>query len=198
MQTKSAVVGPRGFQDGRREYKPEDLQTVQQFEEKANEAIMVLEGNTDVLCALREYYEALTKNQAFTLQTSCAEAVTSFTTQVNDALYDTKMQLARAKLLLRITSDRKSLVSLAHEGCSILLDVIYYRKVLTRPSDLTASPDPTNGENGDIDRACAKGSNRYAHHHRGYPDLSSSDVCLGKASPRGPAPLLMITDFFQH
>lgn len=110
------MVGPRGFKDGRREYKPEDLQTVQQFEEKTNEAIMVLEGNTDVLRALCEYYEALMKNQGFTLQTSCAEAVTSFTIQINDALYDAKMQVARAKLLLRITSDRKALVSLLHEG----------------------------------------------------------------------------------
>ncbi|OQV04544.1 hypothetical protein CLAIMM_09404 isoform 1 [Cladophialophora immunda] len=109
-ETKIAVIGPRGFGDGRREYKPEDLQRVQQFEEKANEATMVLEGNIDVLTSLRGYYEELLHHRDFDLKASCAQEIGTFATQVNDAVYETRMHVSRAKLLLRIISDRKSLV----------------------------------------------------------------------------------------
>jgi hypothetical protein len=72
---------------------------------------MVLEANMDVLDALRKYYQDLLVNNDFDLRESCAEAVHAFATQINDAVYDLKMQNSRAKLLARITSDRKSLVS---------------------------------------------------------------------------------------
>lgn len=111
VQTKIAVIGPRGLGDSRREYKPEDLQRVQQFEEKANEATTVLEGNMHVLTSLRSYYQELQSDQDFPLRTSCAPDIKTFVTQVNDAIYETQMQVSRAKLLLRIISDRKSLVS---------------------------------------------------------------------------------------
>jgi hypothetical protein len=72
---------------------------------------MALEANIDVLGALRKYYQDLLVNNDFDLRGSCAEPVLAFATQVNDAIYDLKMQSSRAKLLARITSDRKSLVS---------------------------------------------------------------------------------------
>jgi hypothetical protein len=72
---------------------------------------MVLEANMDVLGTLRKYYQDLLVNNDFDLRGSCAEAVHTFATQINDAVYDLKMQNSRAKLLARTTSDRKSLVS---------------------------------------------------------------------------------------
>jgi hypothetical protein len=73
---------------------------------------MVLEANIDVLEALRKYYQSLLSNKDFTMRRDCAAAVRTFASQINDAMYDLKMQNSRAKLLVRITSDRKSLVRL--------------------------------------------------------------------------------------
>lgn len=106
-----AVVGRIGPDDARKGYAPEDLQTVHQFEEKILEAIMVLEANIDVLEALRKYYLSLLSNKDFTMRRDCVAAVRAFASQINDAMYDLKMQNSRAKLLVRITSDRRSLVS---------------------------------------------------------------------------------------
>jgi hypothetical protein len=78
---------------------------------------MGLEANIDVLGALCKYYQDLLVNDDFDLRGSCAEAVRAFTTQINDAVCDLKMQNSRAKLLARITSDRKSLVGPHHLFC---------------------------------------------------------------------------------
>jgi hypothetical protein len=110
-ETQTAVWEPRGPDPARREFIADDFQTVQRLEEKALEASMVLEANIDVLDALRKYYQDLLVNNDFDLRGSSAEAVLAFATQINDAVYDLKMQSSRAKLLARITSDRKSLVS---------------------------------------------------------------------------------------
>lgn len=104
-------MGEIGPDDARKGYAPEDLQTVHQFEEKILEAIMVLEANVDVLEALRKYYQSLLSNKDFLMRRDCAGTVRTFASQINDAVYDLKMQTSRAKLLVRITSDRKSLVS---------------------------------------------------------------------------------------
>ena len=76
-----------------------------------NEAIMILEANTDVLTALRKYYENLLVNNNFPMRIDCREDVLSFANQVDDMIYDSKMQISRAKLLVRIAADRKTVVS---------------------------------------------------------------------------------------
>ena len=111
-QTQTAVWEPRSPDTGRKTFIPDDLQAVQRLEEKALETSMVLEANVDVLDALCKYYQDLLLNNDFDLRGSCTEAVLAFATQINDAIYDLKTQNSRAKLLARITSDRKSLVSL--------------------------------------------------------------------------------------
>lgn len=94
----------------RREYTPGDFQAVQHYEDKTNEGIMILEANADVLTSLRNFYERLMDNKDFAMKGSCSEDVSTFSTQINDMIYDLKMQTSRAKLLVRITADRKSLV----------------------------------------------------------------------------------------
>lgn len=76
-----------------------------------NEAIMVLEANANVLTSLRKFYEGLVKTNDFPLKQTCLDDVVDFASQVNDMIYDANMQILRTKLLLRITTDRKSLVS---------------------------------------------------------------------------------------
>jgi hypothetical protein len=56
-QTELAILGLRDRHSTRKNYTPTDLQNVQYYEDKTNEAIMALEANVDVLKALRYFYE---------------------------------------------------------------------------------------------------------------------------------------------
>ncbi|KAJ9656960.1 hypothetical protein H2201_008363 [Coniosporium apollinis] len=108
-ETRKAVIEPN---NPARPYSPRDLQTVQAYEDKTNEAIMILEANLDVMTSLRGFYEALLKNKAFplTTETACFDGVNMFAAQINNMIHDFKMHIARAKLLIRISADRKSLI----------------------------------------------------------------------------------------
>jgi hypothetical protein len=75
---------------------------------------MILEANTHVLASLRKFYERLLKNPDFPLKTTCREDVLVFASRIEEIIYDLKMQIARAKLLVQITSDRRNLVSRNH------------------------------------------------------------------------------------
>jgi hypothetical protein len=112
-QTDLVVLGPRTFDGGnqvRREYTPKDLQIAQFLEDKVNETMMVIESNLEVLTKLSKYYEGLVNNDEFPLRQTCANDIRAFATQVSDMIYDLKVQVRRAKLLVRTTSDRKTLV----------------------------------------------------------------------------------------
>jgi hypothetical protein len=109
-QTDIAIYGTRG-RNGEYIFTPAHIQIVQHREDKTNEAIMVMEANTDVLTSLGDFYKRLIENKDFELKSGCREDVIAFTTQVDDMIYDSRMQIARAKVLVKITADRKSLVS---------------------------------------------------------------------------------------
>ena len=109
------VFGPRDFDGGnqfRREYTPKDLQKAQFLEDKVNEAMMIVESNIEVITRLGTYYSGLVKNPLFPIDQSCAADVHAFTTQLDDMICDLKIQVSRAKLLVRTTTDRKTLVRL--------------------------------------------------------------------------------------
>jgi len=108
------VYGTRDRDPARHSYKPKDLQAVQHYEDKANEAMMVLEANVEVLLSLQGFYERLVKRKDFPkpLRDSCEEGLLNFVAQLQDRIYDSKMHISRTKLLVRITADRKSLVGL--------------------------------------------------------------------------------------
>lgn len=97
-------------------YSPDELQRVQDYEDKTNEAVMLLEANADILISLREYYERLAKNTDFTVGGTSSGDVVDFAIQLKDMGYDLKMQIARGKLLAKITADRKTLVSIYCDG----------------------------------------------------------------------------------
>jgi hypothetical protein len=61
-ETYLVLVGP--IDDEKRcEYNKEDVQYAQSYEDKTNEAIMILESNVDVILALRNfYYDKLTSH----------------------------------------------------------------------------------------------------------------------------------------
>jgi hypothetical protein len=130
------VLGSRNPSASRREYTPEDLQTLQNYEEKTNEAIMILEANADVLTSLGTFYRRLVERRDFPLQGNCAEEVFTFAASVDDMVYDSRMQISRAKLLVRITADRKSLVSIPIADPALS---VQYTETHT---GFTASPKP--------------------------------------------------------
>ncbi|KAI9767403.1 MAG: hypothetical protein M1839_004507 [Geoglossum umbratile] len=110
QETNLAVQGDRSLYRSRQRYTPEDLQLVQNYEDKANEAVMIMAANADVLASLQKFYQNLLENKDFELRIACREHVSAFATQVDAMIYDSRMQTARAQLLIRIVADRKELV----------------------------------------------------------------------------------------
>jgi hypothetical protein len=107
-----AVYGPRGDGFAHRQYKPYDIQDLQRWQDRANEAVMVLESNTDILKAIRKFYHGLFDRRDFPtmLQTTCEDELGNFISQLDEIINDFHMQTSRAKLLVNIISDRKELV----------------------------------------------------------------------------------------
>jgi hypothetical protein len=64
---------------------------------------MILEANNDIMKSLSNFYNSLLRN--------CNGDVREFVAQIGDMMYDANMQIRRAKLLVKITADRKALVS---------------------------------------------------------------------------------------
>ena len=108
--TNMAVYGPRGPGYGHQEYRPHHVQELQRWTDDANQVVMVLESNCDVMTSLRSYYEGLKDNADFPLKSTCKNDVRHFAAQVDDMIYNFRMQISRAKLLVKIVSDRKELV----------------------------------------------------------------------------------------
>ncbi|OAL52682.1 hypothetical protein IQ07DRAFT_642349 [Pyrenochaeta sp. DS3sAY3a] len=113
-ETLDAISGNRQRIQGvaRKHYTSEDLQGIQGYEDKVNEIIMILEANNDIMQSISSFYTNLMKNDDFDagLKGACMEDVREFAMQIGDMIYDANMQIRRARLLVKITTDRKSLV----------------------------------------------------------------------------------------
>ena len=107
-----AVDGLRGEGYAHKEYKPYHIQDLQHWQDKANEAVMVLESNGEILKAIRAFYANLVVRKDFpsTLKVICEDDLTVFFSQLDEIIKDFQMQISRAKLLKDIISDRKELV----------------------------------------------------------------------------------------
>jgi hypothetical protein len=118
-----AVIGPRGPGFAHKEYKACDIQDLQHWQEKANEAVMVLEANFDIIGSLRRFYVGLKDLKDFPqeLKLDCEEDIIAFISHLDNILYDFKMQISRARLLSGIIRDRKALVSLSRKDLGIPL-----------------------------------------------------------------------------
>src|ERR1700722_6153468 len=110
-----AKDAPRQKTKARFLYSPDELQRVQDYEDKTSEVVMILEANAAILTSLRKYYERLVKNSDFTAGGISPDDVVDFDIQLKDMGYDLKMQIARGKLLAKVTADRKTLVSLYYD-----------------------------------------------------------------------------------
>jgi hypothetical protein len=89
-----------------------DLQRIQFIEEKANETLLVLKTNANVLAELRDYYSSMMKSEDCPqdLRQQCKGSFARFESRVGSVQHDLLMQQSRLETLLRLLGDRKTLV----------------------------------------------------------------------------------------
>ena len=111
-------------------YSSQSLQVLQHDTDRANEAIMVIESNLDIMKRLRDFYQSLLINRNFvealpapslanqtaanatpTIDPRVSEVVTSFVMELESLASEMSMHVSRAKLLVTIARDRNTLVS---------------------------------------------------------------------------------------
>lgn len=112
-ETSMAILGLRGRGHAQRNFTLHHLQDVQAREDQINEAVMVVEANVNVMQSLCKFYESLRMKRDVpqVLKDDCGDAVDTFVAQINDMISNMKLQIVRAQLLVKITKDRKELVS---------------------------------------------------------------------------------------
>lgn len=104
------VYNPRGPDSSQQIYSPSYLQRAHSLEEQTSEAVMVLQGNIDVLSSLRRFYQTLAENSQFPLRPISNFDISSFLRQIDSFISDSEMQIKRGQLLREIISGRKTIV----------------------------------------------------------------------------------------
>lgn len=111
-----------------------DLPRVQHLEDKANEVLLILESNTNVLTELEQHYELVRENCGWPHEVSHGD-FSRFKSRLASIVNDLRMQQSRTKTLLRLIADRKSL----------LHGILEYRN--TEASKLLATKAQQSSEN---------------------------------------------------
>lgn len=88
------------------------LRKIHEIAEKANEAVLVLKQNINILSRLRNYYKLTSNRRDFPKQLadSCENATEDFTRRIEGLENDMQIQILRLETLLRLLGDRKTLV----------------------------------------------------------------------------------------
>ncbi|KAK8006642.1 hypothetical protein PG991_012939 [Apiospora marii] len=110
QESQSAVWGRAAYVSVFKKYTPQDIQSLQIWEEAAGQAIAALEGNIDVISALLEFYQGVVKDKNFTIQGDCAGDVASFAAQIKAMNVQFAMEVKRTQALVKSVSDRRELV----------------------------------------------------------------------------------------
>ncbi|KAI9780709.1 MAG: hypothetical protein M1816_002758 [Peltula sp. TS41687] len=89
-----------------------DLQGIQSLEEKANNTLLVLEMNANVLSEMQQEYRAIAESEDWPdeLRLGCKGDTSRFKRRVSNVINDLKMQRSRLETLLRLLGQRKSLL----------------------------------------------------------------------------------------
>ncbi|KAF0321691.1 hypothetical protein GQ607_011022 [Colletotrichum asianum] len=90
------------------------LSEMQRWEEKANENIMVMESNVKIMTLLQRFYKELVNDEDFpkNQRRPYRQAVKNFAFQLDEIICDTRMQIDRGKVLVKILADRKAVLTL--------------------------------------------------------------------------------------
>ena len=115
--TPTSPVSPRvpaqsSEKNSGHEFSFSDLQRLQFIEEKADEAILVLHANINVLTELKQHYRLLTDSEEWPeeLRSRCKTDIVRFDRRVTHVENDLGKQKLRAETLVRLLANRKSLV----------------------------------------------------------------------------------------
>ncbi|KAJ4419039.1 hypothetical protein N0V82_005162 [Gnomoniopsis sp. IMI 355080] len=94
------------------EIAPRAVTLVQEYEDKVNETLMVLESNIKIFSSLLTSYAALVEDANFPQQEreSCRTAVAVFGVRIQEHTYDLQMQADRTRVLSKVAADRKNIV----------------------------------------------------------------------------------------
>lgn len=105
-------VASKREEDGRGGFSFEDLQRIQFIEEQANETLLVLKTNMNVLTELTEHYSSVMQSEGCPqeIKQHCRGLFAHFESRVVSTQHDLRMQQSRVETLLRILADRKTLV----------------------------------------------------------------------------------------
>uniref|UniRef100_L2FL98 CorA-like transporter domain-containing protein n=1 Tax=Colletotrichum fructicola (strain Nara gc5) TaxID=1213859 RepID=L2FL98_COLFN len=89
------------------------LSEMQRWEEKANENIMVMESNVKIMTLLQRFYKELVNDEDFprNQRRPGRQAVKNFAFQLDEIICDTRMQIDRGKILVKILADRKAVLT---------------------------------------------------------------------------------------
>lgn len=94
------------------EFSFEDLRRCEYIEEHANEALLVMNLNSQILSALVQHYTFVVESAdcPHNLKANCITNFRRFMKRISDFSADTQTQKARVETLLRLLADRKALV----------------------------------------------------------------------------------------
>lgn len=108
-QTGGAVVA-KHIGHGVYQYAVHDMQDVQHYIEKINQATSAMQSNVQILTALcQSYHDIMTKKGLYF--EGAKPAVETFATKINDMVDDLRMRINHSTRLGRTIADRKSLIA---------------------------------------------------------------------------------------
>lgn len=87
-----------------------DVQMLLNSREKIDDTITQLESNVDVMNSLQRFYIKLKQNSDFALRSSCSEDIDVFVNEIDNLTNNFRLQVSRAKALLKRISGRTELV----------------------------------------------------------------------------------------
>ncbi len=98
--------------DHQQDFSYSDLQRVQYLEEKANDALLVLEADTNILVRLRGFYQSILKSgdSPDELSRESTSETLRVEEQMATAENELRMQQSRVKTLLSLLAERKKMV----------------------------------------------------------------------------------------
>lgn len=116
LPTSPAVPKPQAVQHdiyGQPIFRFRHLQDIQDFEERANETVLVLKLNMSICKQVLEFYRSLFQNKELpeAILNECQGSMLRFERRIEGVQGHLDSQILRVKALLRLIADRKTLVS---------------------------------------------------------------------------------------
>ncbi|EXF83687.1 hypothetical protein CFIO01_00829 [Colletotrichum fioriniae PJ7] len=91
---------------------PGSLSSVQRWEEKTTDTVMSMESNVNILKLLQRFYKDLLKDSDFPQRErrACQQGVKNFCFQLEELICEMQMQIARARVLMKVLAERKTML----------------------------------------------------------------------------------------